>query len=29
MDDGTYERILTQWSVQAGAVTTSEMNPTS
>ena len=29
MDDGTYERILNQWSVQAGAVTTSEMNPAS
>jgi polar amino acid transport system substrate-binding protein len=29
IDDGTYEQILTKWNVQAGAVTTSELNPTS
>lgn len=28
MDDGTYLAILTQWGVQDGAVTTSELNPT-
>lgn len=28
MDDGTYLQILTKWGVQAGAVTTSEINPT-
>jgi len=29
MDDGTYLEILTSWGVQAGAITTSELNPTS
>ena len=28
MDNGTYLQILTKWNVQAGAVTTSELNPT-
>ena len=28
IDDGTYEQILTNWGVESGAITTSEVNPT-